>query len=67
MKDYPIFEHLKQFSMLVDTQGNFLETDEGEYKPKEEVKKIEEPSEDQGELAREGGEHEDCAYEGGDS
>ena len=67
MKDYPIFEHLKQFSTLVDPQGNFMETDEGDARPNEEIKRVEEPSEDQGELAREGGEQEDCAYEGGDS
>ena len=40
MKDYPIFEHLKQFSNMVDAQGNFVKTDDADGKQsKDETKK----------------------------
>lgn len=67
MKDYPIFVHLKQFSNLLDDQGNFIEGEEIDYKPKQETKKGDEKSEDQNEGLKEGGQPEDYDYEGGDS
>lgn len=69
MKEYPIFKHLIQFSNKVDAQGNYLEGAEAEapIRPKEELRRTEERSEEKDTLAEGGQKEADEVYEGGDS